>query len=193
MSESLPEAQPERPETPELVRTLLENRREFLNFLERRVGDPALAEDLLQEAFARGLDKLPGLEQHESLVAWFYRMLRNAVTDQYRRRAANARKLEAFAAEVREASTPEVEVHNAVCQCVKRLANTLKPEYSEALQRVELDGVAVKEYAAEAGITSNNAAVRVFRAREALRKQVARSCGSCAEHGCLDCTCESSG
>ena len=51
--------------------------------------------------------------------------------------------------------------------------------------------MAVKDYAAEAGITSNNAAVRVFRAREALRKQVARSCGTCADHGCLDCTCES--
>jgi hypothetical protein len=29
----------------------------------------------------------------------------------------------------------------------------------------------------------------VFRAREALRKQVAVSCGTCAEHGCLNCTC----
>ena len=28
--------------------------------------------------------------------------------------------------------------------------------------------------------------------REALRKQVARSCGTCAEHSCLDCTCQAS-
>ena len=42
---------------------------------------------------------------------------------------------------------------------------------------------------AEAGLTANNAGVRVFRAREALRRQVARACGTCAEHGCLDCTC----
>ena len=31
--------------------------------------------------------------------------------------------------------------------------------------------------------------VRVFRAREALRRQVAASCGTCAEHGCIACTC----
>jgi hypothetical protein len=28
--------------------------------------------------------------------------------------------------------------------------------------------------------------------KEALRKQLQRSCGTCAEHGCLDCTSESS-
>jgi RNA polymerase sigma-70 factor (ECF subfamily) len=52
-----------------------------------------------------------------------------------------------------------------------------------------VDGTAVKDYAAHAGISASNAGVRVFRAREALRKQVARVCGTCAEHGCLDCSC----
>jgi hypothetical protein len=47
----------------------------------------------------------------------------------------------------------------------------------------------VKDYADQAGINSNNAGVRVFRARDALRKQVQRSCGTCATHGCVDCTC----
>ena len=46
--------------------------------------------------------------------------------------------------------------------------------------------------ATEAGISSSNAGVRVFRARQALRKQVARACGTCAEHGCLDCHCQPS-
>ena len=69
------------------------------------------------------------------------------------------------------------------------LAETLKPEYAVALKRIEVDGVAVKDFAAEAGITSNNSAVRVFRAREALRQQVRKSCGTCATHGCVDCTC----
>jgi hypothetical protein len=50
-------------------------------------------------------------------------------------------------------------------------------------------GVPVRDYAFEAGITPNNAGVRVFRAREALRKRVVRWCGSCAERGCIDCTC----
>jgi RNA polymerase sigma-70 factor (ECF subfamily) len=79
-----------------------------------------------------------------------------------------------------------------VCRCVARLAETLKPEYATALRRIELDGLAVKAYAAEAGISESNAGVRVFRAREALRRELARSCGTCAEHGCFQCTCQRS-
>jgi RNA polymerase sigma factor (sigma-70 family) len=176
----------------EVVSALVGNHRDFLAFLEKRVGDRALAEDILQEAFARGLHKLGTLKTDESAVAWFYRVLRNAVIDHHRRRTAVDRKLSSFAAELEQHVEPEAGVRGAVCQCVGQLAGTLKPEYADALRRVEVDGVAVKDYASEAGITSNNAAVRVFRAREALRKQVARSCGSCADHGCLDCTCKSS-
>ena len=72
------------------------------------------------------------------------------------------------------------------------LIETLKPEYAQALRRVELDGVSVKDFAIEANVTPNNASVRLFRAREALRLQVERSCGTCAKHGCFDCTCANS-
>jgi RNA polymerase sigma factor (sigma-70 family) len=176
--------------SPAVVATLVGNHLEFLAFLQKRVGDRSLAEDILQEAFVSGLGKLATLESNESATAWFYRILRNAVIDQYRRRSAVDRKLEAFAAELEELAQPEEDVRGAVCECVGRLAGTLKPEYAQILRRVEVDGVTVKDYAVEAGISSGNAAVRVFRAREALRKQVARSCGTCADHGCLDCTCD---
>jgi RNA polymerase sigma-70 factor (ECF subfamily) len=174
----------------EIAALLAANRSDFLAFLERRVGSRAIAEDILQEAFSRGLDRLETLRSEESAVAWFYRMLRNAVVDYYRRQKSAARALEAFSAELSESEEPAEDVAEAVCKCVGRLAGTLKPEYAEALRRVEVDGVAVKSFADEAGISSNNAAVRIFRAREALRRQVVASCGACATHGCLNCTCE---
>ena len=167
------------------------NHRDFLAFLERRVGSRAIAEDILQEAFVRGMGRIDASEE-ESVIAWFYRTLRNAAIDYHRRHQTAGRALEAFAAETGDKVEADQELRQAVCQCVGRLADTLKPEYAGALKRIEVDGVAVKDYAAEAGISTSNAAVRVFRAREALRKQVSRSCGSCAEHGCLDCTCGTS-
>ena len=79
----------------------------------------------------------------------------------------------------------------ASCRCVGELVEGLKPEYAEALTRIEVDGVAVKDYAAERGITPNNAAVRVHRARKALARELESCCGGCATLGCADCTCES--
>jgi RNA polymerase sigma-70 factor (ECF subfamily) len=138
------------------------------------------------------MDKLDALQNEESAVAWFYRMLRNAVIDHHRRSATRRRGLDAFARELDMHVTPESEVRSVICHCIGELAATLKPEYAEVLHRVEVDEMALNDYASEAGISAGNAAVRAFRAREALRKQVARSCGTCAEHGCLDCTCDAS-
>jgi RNA polymerase sigma-70 factor (ECF subfamily) len=172
----------------EALAVLAQNRRAFLSFLENRIGRRDLAEDVLQESFARSLDKVP-LESEESAVAWFYRVLRNAVVDHYRRTGASERALAALARQLDEDAEPDLDERNAVCRCVARLSGTLKPEYALALRRIDVDGVSVRDYAAEEGITPNNAGVRVFRAREALRKRVVRWCGSCAERGCIDCTC----
>jgi RNA polymerase sigma factor (sigma-70 family) len=181
----------ERPEERDVVEALVENHRAFRGFLEKRVGSRAVAEDLLQEAFARGLERLPPLASEESAVAWFYKVLRNAVVDHHRRGGAGERALAALARDLDERVEPDLDTRDAVCRCVARLSETLKPEYAAALRRVEVDGLSVQEFAAEAAITPNNASVRLFRAREALRKRVVRSCGTCAEHGCLDCTCGS--
>jgi len=173
----------------DVTKVLVENHRAFLRFLERHVGRRDLAEDILQDAFARGLTKLEALRDGESAVPWFYRMLRNATIDHHRRIGASDRALAAFAEEMEKSEDPSKAMHDEVCQCVGRLADTLKPEYAQALRRVEVDGMAVKDFAAETGISAGNAAVRVHRAREALRRQVAVSCGTCATHGCFDCTC----
>ncbi len=176
------------PPTPDVVATLVANHREFLAFVQRRVGDRALAEEILQDAFVRSLDKLDTVR--DTVIGWFYRVLRNALIDHQRRAAVAAKRLEAFGREQDDVVGVDAELERIVCKCVAQLAETLKPEYANALRRIEIDGVSVKDYAAETGISSSNAGVRVFRARDALRKQVARSCGTCADHGCLDCTCE---
>jgi RNA polymerase sigma factor (sigma-70 family) len=180
----------EGPVTPQVAEVLLANHRDFLRFVERRIGNRALAEEIVQDAFVRSLDR--GDEIRESVVGWFYRVLRNAVIDHQRRQKVADRRLDQFAAELESSGGSDEELTKIACACVLKLADTLKPEYADALRRIEVDQVAVKDYADANGISPNNAGVRIFRAREALRKQVARSCGTCAEHGCLDCTCDSS-
>jgi RNA polymerase sigma-70 factor (ECF subfamily) len=174
--------------TPAVVAALVSNHREFLSFVERRVGSRALAEEILQDAFVRSLSR--GDEIRESAVGWFYRVLKHAVIDHQRRRASADRRLDVFAAELELQNEPDAALERVACECVTRLAVGLKAEYADALQRIDVEGVSVKDYAANAGITSGNAGVRIFRARAALRRELARSCGTCAEHGCLDCSCD---
>jgi RNA polymerase sigma-70 factor (ECF subfamily) len=166
---------------------LLERRAAFLEFVAARVESRAVAEDLLQEALSRAVEQAAELRAPDAAVGWFYQVLRNAIVDHHRRRASASRRLERFAAETPESAV--VEPPRNPCKCVARLAKALKPEYAEALQEVEVKGVAVKSFADQAGITSGNAAVRVFRARDALKKKVITTCGACAAAGCTDCDC----
>ncbi|HTU63661.1 MAG TPA: sigma-70 family RNA polymerase sigma factor, partial [Polyangiales bacterium] len=145
------------------------------------------AEEIVQAALVKNLDKVESIR--ESAVGWFYTVLRNAIIDHRRRKAVSDKHLDSYAADEQLNATMDEELERVVCQCVSELATTLKPEYADALRQIELEGVSVKDYARRSGISPNNAAVRVFRAREALHKQVVRCCGTCATHGCLDCTC----
>ena len=172
-----------------LVNVLLENHRSFLNFLTRKVGDRELAEDILQDAFAKVIDRPELVPSDEGLVPWFYRTLRNAAIDRFRRRGAATRAIEAFARELETSTEPDPNTEAEICACVTRLAGTLKPEYAEALNEIDVQGEPVKHFAERHGLSATNAGVRVFRAREALKKRVIESCGTCADHGCRDCSC----
>lgn len=178
------------PKAPEILRVLVDNHARFLAFLERRVGSRDVAEDILQEAFVRSLDRVDSIRNTDSAVAWFYRVLRNATADHFRRQKARERTLVQVSAEGDgQAAAPDEELERVVCACIMELVDTLKPEYAAAVRRVDLDGMSVRGYAEESGITSSNAGVRLHRAREALRRQLARVCGTCVVHGCFDCEC----
>ena len=94
--------------------TILEDRKQFLGFVQRRVSDPALAEDILQAAYMRALQHEGELAEEESVVAWFYRVLRNAVIDSYRRRSSEHKALEGWGREMESAVAPSHEVHDEV-------------------------------------------------------------------------------
>lgn len=174
--------------SPPLLDTLIANRARFLGYLAKRLGDPSLAEDVLQDALARSTERLSELRDEEALIGWFYRVLDNAILDQHRRSATKGRALEQLASEPESVEASPDDAPRP-CKCVGKLAASLKPEYAKALQRMEVDEVAVKSFAEEEGLTRGTAAVRGFRAREALRSKVIATCGFCAANGCVDCSC----
>ena len=173
-----------------LLGTILAHRDAFLRFLIARLGNASTAEDVLQSAYLKALEHGSELRDEERAVAWFYRILRNSITDYYRRGATQTKALEAFAAEA--SATYEHEIRNTACACIGEVVADLKPEYRSAIERIDIVGVPMEEFAKAERISANNASVRLHRARKAVPKHLIRVCGTCAEHKCLDCTCRRS-
>ncbi len=178
--------------SPDQVKTLVANHERFLAFLRPRVGSDEIAEEILQAAFVKGVEKSGTIRDGESAVAWFYRLLRNALIDHYRKADAERRGQDRLADESQGAVAElETELESTVCACIGGLVPTLKPEYAEMIRRVDLEGETLGSVAEALGVTSNNAGVRLHRARQALRKRLEQTCGTCTHHGCLECTCGS--
>ncbi len=147
-----------------------------------------MAEDILQAAFVKTFERGEEIRDEASAVAWFYRVLRNAIIDHHRHHAVDLRFKTAASEEAAPAEDPELE--KAVCRCVKDIIPTLKGEYADILQKVDMEGAAVTDVAKAEQITPNNAMVRLHRARKALQGRLVQTCGTCTEHGCLDCHCK---
>lgn len=174
----------------DVAAALAKQRGLFLSFIAARVGSRAEAEDVLQAAFIKALKASRTLKTEGKITAWFYRILRNALTDHWRRKATEGRALSVYGTEaLRRAGRAEAELDRRVCACVKDLVGTIRPEYADAVRAVDLESSSVREFARRAGVTENSASVRLHRARQSLKKRLIATCGACAEHECRDCDC----
>jgi RNA polymerase sigma-70 factor (ECF subfamily) len=176
----------------ESLRALLDHHAAFLGFVARRVQDRARAEDILQSAYVRALQRADTVRDRSAVVPWFYSILRNAIIDNARSRRSENGALERWAAELDQANTDfshEI-TQGIVCGCIEKLLPTLKPSYAAVLREVDLGGRSLADFASQHKLTSGNAAVRAHRARAALKQELIRTCGVCSYHACLDCTCK---
>ena len=170
-----------------ILERITANHTEFLRSIPARVGEPSAAEDILQSAYVKALEHGSQLRDEESVVAWFYRILRNAIADHYRRRSARSKAHNLFGTEA--PTSYEAELERKVCACIGDVIGDLKTEYREAIEHVDLAGESVESLAQLQNATANNVSVRLHRARRAVAKKLVQVCGVCAEHKCLDCTC----
>ena len=172
---------------------LFEAQAAFRDFIKRRVPSADIAEDLLQQSLLKAVEQVHTVRNEDSIVPWFYRLLRHAIIDYYRAHAADERKNESFFTALiatqadREPSLDETPAE--VCACLARLLPALRPAYADVLERIDLKGEAIQSVAQDLKTTTNNVTVRLHRARQALRSSLEQACGLCTKHGCLNCTC----
>jgi len=169
-----------------VLRTLTGQRARFLAFVRRRVESRDTAEDILQSSYLRATEHVAELRNAKRAHVWFYRLLRNAVVDHYRRSAVSSKVL----AEESLLDHPAGPMRRPnTCPCLSRELAHLKTDYAHALESVEMEDMSVQAFAAHEKVAPGTASVRLHRARKALVARIKIACGSCSGEGCFNCNC----
>ena len=137
-----------------LATQLLAHHEMFLAFARKRVADPDLAADAVQDSLLKAIKNAGQLREGESVVPWFYRILRRTILDLYRRHSVRQRVLVEMPEDF-EAVANEEEKAN-ICGCLRELLLTLKPEYAQAIEAVDLGEGTLETVARNLGVARNN-------------------------------------
>jgi RNA polymerase sigma-70 factor (ECF subfamily) len=163
---------------PSTETALIEGRNAFLGFLVKRLGNRAEAEDVFQDFCIRVLAHKDPLRNVERMDAWLYAILRSALNDHYRKAARRRHVAEAMAAE------PEDWAEDAA-----GLLSQQRPADANLIQRIDLQEDDRASVAADMGLRDGTLAVRLHRARIALKDSLLSHCGTCYETDRDDCYC----
>jgi RNA polymerase sigma-70 factor (ECF subfamily) len=131
----------------------------------------ALADDLVQEAFAKALRNHSQLRQPEAFNAWLFHILYHCWID-HRRRERPCEDIETLA-DTAAFSTEQPQESREVIQQVRAAIARLPEGQREVLSLVDLAGFSYAEVAMILAIPTGTVTSRISRARETLRETLA--------------------
>jgi len=148
----------------EAIVALVPQLRAFARFLAR---DVARADDLVQDAVLRALERQDAWTEGTDLRAWTFRLLRNLFLDQQRRRRVEQRGLAIMPAEQVEAP---VQAGRDALRDLESAIAALPPTQREALILVAALELDVASAALITGVPEGTVKARVSRARATLAR-----------------------
>jgi len=164
---------------PPLARVVAELSEPLLRYLERYVGDRAVAEDLLQETLIRIDRGLPGFEGRASLKTWAFSIATRVAADHFRRPVNRVRIVdvdESAQLSDGDRSVDERLVVDEMNSCVRQVIDSLPEDYRAAIVLHDLEGMSAIETAEVSGCSVATAKIRIHRARLRLRQVLEREC-----------------
>lgn len=161
------------------------DRPRYVAFLRRRLGAASDAEDVYQQAIVRAIEHADAMRDAAHVSAWFWRILRNALADHHASRLARGARDAAWVADAAPAPAEPA----GPCACAIGLLPKLPSAYGEILRRVDVCDERVVDVARDLGISTDNAAVRLHRARKALRERLRGCCKVGSMRACFACDC----
>jgi RNA polymerase sigma-70 factor (ECF subfamily) len=162
---------------------VLKYQRKLSRLLSRFVRDPAEVEDVTQEAFIKAYRALPNFRGDSAFYTWLYRIGINTAKNYLvalGRRAPtttefNHEEAEGFedAEQLRDASTPESELHGKeIAATVNRAMDALPEDLRTAITLREIEGLSYEEIANVMGCPIGTVRSRIFRARDAIAAEL---------------------
>lgn len=148
----------------------------------RLTGDPAAAEDIVQEAFVKLMAGADRIEGRSRLATWLYRVAYNASMDRLREQ----KKLAPVPADeddeaalpmpttlVEFGRSPEAMLRDAEMRhALDEAIQSLPPSLRAAFLLRDVEGLTTAEAAEALGLTETNLKVRLHRARLLLRERL---------------------
>lgn len=144
---------------------------ELLAFLQNKVADYVIAEDLLQEVKLRAVQQGHNFCTVIQPRAWLYRVARNLVVDYYRKQK-NTQELPTNLTPQQN----EPETIDLLTECLSRNLSRLTHADKSILVHCDLNNNTVKSYAQTYEISLSAAKARLHRARERLRTSKEKHC-----------------
>lgn len=160
---------------PPFAEQLLEQAGALYNFARYLCRDAAVAEDLMQEAFARALDAEHTFEKGTNVKAWIFRILRNLYLDGRRRERRNPVSLlesedEPAAAEVWLRGDIEIDrLRRLVAKDIEVALARLSDD-ARTVILLDLEGFTETELAGVLDVAVGTVKSRLARARAVLRE-----------------------
>jgi RNA polymerase sigma-70 factor (ECF subfamily) len=151
----------------------------LLRYLVRYVGEPAVAQDLLQETLIRVDRGLPGFEGRSSLKTWAFSIATRVAADYFRQPDNRVLIVDVDeTAELSDAgrSVDQRLVIDEMNACVREVIDSLPEDYRAAIVLHDLEGLSAIETAEVCGCSVATAKIRIHRARNRLRQALEREC-----------------
>jgi len=147
----------------------------LLGFARRLTGSTTLAEDLVQDTYARAFAARESFRAGTNLRAWLFRILRNVYVDQARR-AQKSPFARSPLAEETVAASPQLlmgdaeldRLRNVVTRDIDAALAALSAE-SRLIVLLDLEGLSEREIADASGCALGTVKSRLYRARVLLR------------------------
>jgi len=156
-------------------------------FALRLTRNPTTAEDLVQEAMLNAWRSFRTFREGTNIRAWLHRILMNAYVDRYRKAQRTPEVLQdeiddsyllAGAREglaLSEAGNPEAQVLDRIMDVeVRDSLEALPLVFRAAVMLVDVEGFSYKEAAEILGVPVGTVMSRLYRGRQALKRQLAQ-------------------